>query len=120
MRHESLYLTDMVEAADHIAEFISGAEFQTFQDSELLRSAVVQKLAIIGEAAARVSEELRDRYPQVPWLQIIAFRNILVHAYFGIDWEVVWLAARNRCPVLRERVAGILAAESRQTGGEGT
>lgn len=120
MRHESLYLTDMVEAADHIAEFISGAEFQTFQDSELLRSAVVQKLAVIGEAAARVSEDLRTRHPRVPWPQIIAFRNILVHAYFGIDWDVVWRAARNRCPVLREQVAGILAEESGKLGREGT
>jgi uncharacterized protein with HEPN domain len=73
---------------------------------------VVQKLAIIGEAAARVSEELRNRHPHVPWPQIIAFRNILIHAYFGIDWDVVWLAAKNRCPVLREQTALILAAES--------
>jgi uncharacterized protein with HEPN domain len=43
--------------------------------------------------------------------QIVAFRNILVHAYFGIDWDVVWRAAKNRCPVLREQVALILAGE---------
>ena len=89
MRHESLYLTDIVEAADHIAEFIAGTDFQEFQKSELLRSAVVQKLAVIGEAAARVSEDLKTRHPQVPWPQIVAFRNILVHAYFGIDWDIV-------------------------------
>jgi uncharacterized protein with HEPN domain len=112
MRHETLYLTDIVEAADHIAEFIAGIDFQTFQKSELLRSAVVQKLAVIGEAAARVSDELQARHLHVPWPQIIAFRNILVHAYFGIDWDVVWRAAKNRCPVLREQVAGILAAQS--------
>src|SRR5260370_11513991 len=104
MRHESLYRTDLIEAADHIAEFIAGADFEMFQKSEMLRSAVVQKLSIIGEAAARVSEEVRARYPQVPWPQIIAFRNILVHAYFGIDWDLVWRAARNRCPILREQV----------------
>ena len=96
----------------NIAEFIAGVDFQAFQKSELLRSAVVQKLAIIGEAAARVSEDLKGRHPQVPWPQIVAFRNILVYAYFGIDWDVVWRAARNRCPVLREQVAGILAAVS--------
>lgn len=112
MRHESLYLSDIVEAADHIAEFIAGVDLQAFEKSELLRSAVVQKLAIIGEAAGRVSEELKTRYPDVPWPQIIAFRNILVHAYFGIDWDVVWRAAKNRCPTLREQVAAILAAES--------
>jgi len=110
MRHESLYLSDIVEAADYIAEFIAGIDFQAFEKSELLRSAVVQKLVIIGEAAARVSGELQERYPELPWPQIIAFRNILIHAYFGIDWEVVWRAAKNRCPILREQVAGILAA----------
>lgn len=89
MRHDALYLSDIVEAADYIAIFISGADFQTFEQSELLRSAVVQKLAIIGEAASRVSEELKTRHADVPWAQMIAFRNILVHAYFGIDWEIV-------------------------------
>jgi uncharacterized protein with HEPN domain len=118
MRHESLYLNDIVEAADHISQFIAGVDFETFQKSEMLRSAVVQKLSVIGEAAARVSEELAIQYPEVPWPQIVAFRNILVHAYFGIDWDVVWRAATNRCPVLRVQVAGILAAEpGESTGG---
>ncbi|MCX6632528.1 MAG: DUF86 domain-containing protein [Candidatus Solibacter sp.] len=112
MRRDSLYLTDIVEAADHIAAFIVETDFPAFQKSELLRSAVVQKLAIIGEAAARVSEELKAHHSQVPWPKIIAFRNILVHAYFGIDSDVVWLATRNPYPILREQVAGILAAES--------
>jgi uncharacterized protein with HEPN domain len=111
MRHEGLYLTDMVEAADHIAGFIAGSDFEGFQESEMLRSAVVQKLCLIGEAAARVSEELKGRHPHVPWAQIVAFRNILVHAYFGIDWDLVWRAAKNRCPVLREQAAFILSRE---------
>jgi uncharacterized protein with HEPN domain len=56
--------------------------------------------------------ELKTRQPHVPWPRIVAFRNILIHAYFGIDWDVVWRAAKNRCPVLREQVARILAEES--------
>ena len=111
MRHERLYLNDISEAAEHIAAFIAGVDFAEFLQSELLRSAVVQKLMVIGEAAAHVSEVLASRYPEVPWPQIIGFRNILVHAYFGIDWEIVWLAATNRCPVLREQVRAILTAE---------
>lgn len=111
MRRESLYLSDIVEAADHIAEFIKGIDFDSFQKSELLRSAVAQKLALIGEAAARISEELKKSNPEVPWAQITAFRNILVHAYFGVDWDIVWRAAQNRCPILREQIAGILTEE---------
>jgi uncharacterized protein with HEPN domain len=112
MRRESLYLTDIVEAADHIADFIAGTDFQTFQQSEMLRSAVVQKLAVIGEAAARVSEELKTRHPQAPGHRSSPSVTFLSMRIFAIDWEVVWRAAANRCPVLREQVAGILAAES--------
>ncbi len=75
----------------------------------MMRSAVVQKLAIIGEAAARLPEALKKLHAGVPWPQIVAFRNILIHAYFGIDWEEVWRSAMNRCPVLREQVARIIA-----------
>jgi uncharacterized protein with HEPN domain len=118
MRHERLYLNDIVEAADHIAEFIAGADFQAFQGSEMLRSAVVQKLGVIGEAAARVSADLTSRHPEAPWPQIVAFRNILIHAYFGIDWDVVWRAATNRCPVLRVQIADIIAADFGVQDGE--
>jgi uncharacterized protein with HEPN domain len=63
MRREELYLRDIVEAANHIAGFIAGLDPPGFQESELVRSAVVQKLAVIGEAAARVSELGRDEGP---------------------------------------------------------
>lgn len=111
MRHDRLYLNDIVEAAGHIAEFIAGADFQAFQRSEMLRGAVVQKLGVIGETAAQVSPDQTSRHPEVPWPQLVAFRNILIHAYFGIDWDVVWRAATNRCPVLRGQIANILADE---------
>ena len=66
MRREELYLRDIVEAADHIADFIAGLEFPSFLQSELVRSGVVQKLGIIGEAAGHISDELKDRSPGDP------------------------------------------------------
>ena len=118
MRRDDLYLHDIIEATDYISVFIAGADFEAFQKSEMMRSAVVQKLAIIGEAAARLSEALRSCHPEVPWPQIVAFRNILIHAYFGIDWDEVWRAAKNRCRVLREQAAGIIGTESGGMQGE--
>jgi uncharacterized protein with HEPN domain len=112
MRRDELYLDDIIEAADHLASFLAGLDFEAFLKSELIRSAVVQKLAIIGEAAAPMSDKLRSRHPQVPWPQIIAFRNILIHAYFGTDWNEVWKASRVDCPVLRRQGVDILAAET--------
>ena len=111
MRRDDLYLSDIVEAAGHISAFLGDSDFEAFAKSELVRSAVVQKLAIIGEAAAMVSIEITDRYPQIPWPRIVAFRNILIHAYFGIDWNEVWKVARVDCPSLRQQVAGIIATE---------
>ena len=119
MRREELYLRDIVEAADHIAQFIAKSGPSGFRESELLRSAVVQKLAVMGEAAARVSDELKARHPEVPWPKIVAFRHILVHAYFGIDWDVVWRAASKESPALRDQIESILRAEFGGAEGEG-
>jgi uncharacterized protein with HEPN domain len=65
----------------------------------------------VGEIASALPDELRDRYPQVAWRQIRAFRNLAVHRYFGVDWPVVWQIAREEPPVLEEQVLGIIRAE---------
>jgi uncharacterized protein with HEPN domain len=70
MRRDDLYLNDIIEAADHIAEFLAETDFEGFRKSELVRSAVVQMLAIIGDAAARISDELRGRYRSVGSLML--------------------------------------------------
>ena len=111
MRRDRLYLEDIIEAADAIAGFIAGLTEQSFQRSDLVRSAVAQKLMIIGEAASRLSSDLKKRHPEVPWAEIMALRNILVHAYFGIQWDLVWRAASEEVPLLRRQLAKIVQAE---------
>lgn len=111
MRRDELYLSDMVEAADSIASFLSGRERDSFMQDDLLRSAVLHKLTIIGEAAARVSEDLRKRHPEVEWPDIVGFRNIAVHAYFAVDWSIVWETATQDAPQLRRQVREILKSE---------
>jgi uncharacterized protein with HEPN domain len=108
MRREELYLQDIVEAADYIARFVAESGLSGFRESEMVRSAIVQKLGVIGEAASRVSDELKDHHAEVLWPKVVAFRNILIHAYFGIDWDIVWLAASEETPVLRDQIARIL------------
>jgi uncharacterized protein with HEPN domain len=112
MRREILYLNDIIEATGHVAAFTKNLDFLAFEESELHRSAVIQKLTVIGEAAARLPDELKAQHPEVPWQRIVAFRNILVHAYFGMEWEIVWRAATTRCPALRRQIEAIAEAES--------
>ena len=116
MRREELYLRDIVEAADHVARFLTGVDFPAFSESELLRSAVVQKLAVIGEAAARLPATLHGAHTEVPWSRIVAFRNILILSYFGVDREVVWIAATKEAPALREQIAEIVKTEFGEPG----
>lgn len=80
MRRDRLYLDDMIEAAEAINGFLTDVTEEAFLDSDLLQSAVLQKLTLIGEAAARLSPEFKASASLIPWSDIVAFRNIAVHA----------------------------------------
>jgi uncharacterized protein with HEPN domain len=111
MRRDELYLSDIVEAADSVATFLSERDRGSFMQDDLLRSAVLHKLTVIGEAAARVSADFRRGHPEIEWPDIVGFRNIAVHAYFTVDWSIVWVAATHDTPQLRRQVQEILTKE---------
>ena len=111
MRPEKLYLTDIVEAAEAIARFIMGESYYEFEQNEMMNSAVLQKLTVIGEAVSRLPKEFTNRFPELPWVDIIGFRNIAVHEYFAIRWDIAWVAASEEVPVLKEQVEKILQEE---------
>ncbi len=111
MRREEFYLADIVEAADAIEYFLTSVEKSAFLINDLLRSAVLNKLTIIGEAAARLPVEFQEQHPEIEWADIIGFRNIAVHSYFAVDWNIVWTTATKDAPELREQVAAILDKE---------
>ncbi len=107
-RRELLYLNDIVEAAEAISTFIAGQDRDSFVGNDLVRSAILQKLQIIGEAAAHVSEETRSLTARVPWHQVVGFRNFTVHAYFAVDWDIVWTTAVDDAPAIANAVREII------------
>jgi uncharacterized protein with HEPN domain len=111
MRDERLRLADIMEAADAIARFVSGRTEAEFVNDSMLCSAVLYQLGIIGEAATNLPIDFRNRHPEIPWPQIVRFRNFIVHAYFAVNWSIVWVAATKNAPELRAQVAAILASE---------
>ena len=111
MRPEKLYLTDIVDAAQAIEKFLLGQDFDEFEQNEMMNSAVLQKLTVIGEAAARLSKEFTNRYPEIPWVDIVGFRNIAAHEYFAVRWDIVWVTATEEVPVLRSQVEKVLQEE---------
>ena len=73
-------------------------------EKKLLQDGVIRQLEIIGEAARHISGELRAKYADVPWQDIIGMRNKLIHDYLGVDIELVWITASEDLPALRERI----------------
>ena len=82
------------------------------RDDELIQVWVVHHIGIIGEAASKISEEMRKSFPHIPWTAIKGMRNILVHQYFGIDLDEVWNTTQRYLPALKNQISEILNRKS--------
>ncbi len=109
-RDPSLYLEDIVEACDTISRYPEGVTYEELLRDSMRLDAVVRNLEIVGEAASRLPEPIRDEVPDVPWPQVIAMRNTLIHGYFGIDPEIVWFVATEKVGPLADSVRQYLEA----------
>ncbi|MFZ1415067.1 MAG: DUF86 domain-containing protein [Defluviicoccus sp.] len=109
MRDPREHLTDILEAIAAIARYsVRGRE--AFLGDELIQVWVFHHLLIIGEAAAQLGREFHARHPDVPWPQIVAMRNVLVHEYFGVDLDRVWQTVEDDLPALKPAVERLLSA----------
>lgn len=106
MRTDADRLQDILTAAGKIHERLPDG-FDEFLSDEMVQVWVVHYLQVIGEAARGISRELKERHPEVPWLPVIALRNILVHEYFGLNLSQVWIMARRDLPRLAEQIRTI-------------
>lgn len=84
------YLNDILENISDIREFTAGLTSEIFSTDKKTIKAVVRSLEVIGEAANKLPEHIRERYPEVSWEEIIGMRNRLIHEYFGVDLDIVW------------------------------
>ena len=107
MRDDKERLLDIVESIEQIEKYAVQGKDAFIQD-ELIQNWMVRHLQIIGEAAARISEECQNNYPEIPWHKIIGMRNILVHNYFGIDTKIVWSVIEKDIPLLKDRIQMLL------------
>jgi uncharacterized protein with HEPN domain len=102
------YLQHIRDAAETIAAYLKDIDEATFKATRLVQDGVIRRLQIIGEATKKLSPRLRREYPAVPWQDIAGMRDKLVHDYFGVDLDAVWLAATGDVPDLLRHVLNML------------
>lgn len=101
-------LFDTLEAAEKAQFFLKDKTFEDFLKNDMLRAAVERNLGIIGEAARRISEELKQEHPEIPWRKVIAQRNVLIHEYDDIDYKEIWEVVTFHLPRLIDQIRPVI------------
>ena len=107
MKDDSVYLRHIVDAIKDIEAYTKGGR-EVFLATKMVQDAVIRKLEIIGEAVKNLSPSFRSKHPDIPWKQIAGLRDVLIHHYFGVDVNTVWLVVESRLPGLLQRLETLL------------
>ncbi len=99
-RSAQLLVDDILESAQKIQRYVAGLSFEEFAIDEKTVDAVARNFEIIGEAANRLSDDFKSRYPHIDWTRIRGLRNRIIHDYFGIDYLIVWNIIETYLPGL--------------------
>ena len=107
-RDDSVYLRHVLDAISRIEEYLQDVDRAAFHQRYLVQDGVIRQLEIIGEAVKHLSREMRAKHVHIPWQDIAGMRDKLIHHYFGIDIDKVWLTVREEIPVFKAQVVEIL------------
>lgn len=106
-REWRFYISDMIEFARKVLLYTEGKDQHAFFSDGLTYDATLRNLELIGEAATRIPEKIKNAHPDIPWRRVIATRNRLIHAYLGIDDDIVWSIIRDDIPGLLEQLEAL-------------
>jgi uncharacterized protein with HEPN domain len=110
-RETAVRLRHMLDHAKEAIDIARGKTRSDLDQERLLNLALVRLLEIIGEAAARVPQDDRELYPEIPWPEIVGLRNRLIHGYDEVDFDILWEIVAADLPVLIEKLEKILGTE---------
>ena len=116
MRTSMLYLKDVLKAIEAIEEFVKHIDFEAFKNDDMRSSAVIRKFEIIGEATKNIHEDIKQKYPSIPWKNIAGMRDRLIHFYHGIKYELVWDTITIDLPGFKLQIKEVLEDLQKEQG----
>jgi uncharacterized protein with HEPN domain len=105
---DQVRLNHILEAINEVESYIVDTDFNAFMDNSMMRFACIKQMEIIGEASNHISDEIKNQFSDIEWVQIIGMRNVFVHEYFGVDTKLVWEIIKNDLPDLKEKVITVI------------
>lgn len=114
------YLEDIIRECNYLMKRSKGLSYEQFTKNEDLTRAFVRSLEIIGEARRQIPVEIRRKYSQVQWRSIVGIRNILIHEYFGVNYEIIFKTVKERIPELGFVIKNILQEVEKRKDEQGT
>lgn len=102
-------LLHILDAITEIQSYTTGVDLKIFLENSMMRFACVKQVEIIGEAANFITAETKQLFTDTEWRQIIGMRHVLVHEYFGIDFNLIWQVIISDLPELKEKISAVLS-----------
>ncbi len=106
-REMRVFLDDIMESMARIEEYTQGMSEEQFMKDVRTQDAVIRRLEIIGEAAKNISEDIKDKHPDIAWRQMAGMRDVLIHGYFGVNLERVWRVVEHDLPELKAKLSQV-------------
>jgi uncharacterized protein with HEPN domain len=110
-RRDREFLLDIRDAASRALSYTEGMPFDGFVKDGKTQDAVVRNLEIIGEAVKNLSASFRNSNPGIPWKSIAGMRDKIIHQYFGLNLEIIWVVVEKELPILLEKIVQLIPAE---------
>ena len=103
-RDDSIILQDIRASIDRILSYSRSLDYDAFLEDIKSQDAIIRNIEILGEAVKLLSDETRNKYPDIPWKDIAGTRDKLIHDYFGVNIDVVWSIVKNDIPMLNKEI----------------